>query len=160
MECSRGSSCSPDDADAASAFYRRVFGLTAQAVELAGRPWVSLHAGRGTNADAVAGVVGKLSAETPNHWNVYFACADIDDTARRAARGRAGWVGAVRCCAHADRADGGHHGSGRSTFQSLRFGHDERLTNTVSPRNQPQHRRAVHRCHWYAVRELTAGGLL
>jgi len=84
MECSRGSSCSPDDVDAASAFYRRVFGLTAQAVELAGRPWVSLHAGRGTNADAVAGVVGKLSAETPNHWNVYFACADIDDTARRA----------------------------------------------------------------------------
>ena len=78
----------------------------------------------------------------------------------RAARGRAGWVGAVRCCAHADRANGGHHGSGRSTFQSLRFGHDERLTNTVSPRNQPQHRRAVHRCHWYAVRELTAGGLL
>ena len=53
-------------------------------MELAGRPWVSLHAGRGTNADAVAGVVGKLSAETPNHWNVYFACADIDDTARRA----------------------------------------------------------------------------
>ena len=71
-----------DDVDAAVAFYQRVFGLTTKAVELAGRPWVSLHAGPGTSP-AVAGVVGKLSAETPNHWNIYFACVDIDDTARR-----------------------------------------------------------------------------
>ena len=73
-----------DDVDAAVGFYQRVFGLAPQAVELSGRPWFSLHSGPATNTPPVAGVVGKLSMQTPNHWNVYFGCDDIDRTARRA----------------------------------------------------------------------------
>jgi predicted enzyme related to lactoylglutathione lyase len=49
------------DVDAAVGFYRRVFGLTPEAVELSGQPWHVLKAG----ADLVAGVVPKPSADQP-----------------------------------------------------------------------------------------------
>lgn len=76
-----------------------------------------------------------------------------------AARGRAEWVNAVRSGAHTDRAD-----DGMMDPEGARFSLWVRSRRTVdrpsSSRSQPQRRRAVHRCPWYAERELTAGGLL
>jgi predicted enzyme related to lactoylglutathione lyase len=70
-----------DDTGAASDFYQRALGLVPRTADLGGIVWTTLHVGD----DAVAGVVKKQVAGSPNRWNVYFATADITETTRRAA---------------------------------------------------------------------------
>jgi predicted enzyme related to lactoylglutathione lyase len=67
--------------EAASAFYQQALGLLPHTADLGGIVWTTLHVGD----DAVAGVVKKQVASSPNRWNVYFATADIVETTRRAA---------------------------------------------------------------------------
>jgi predicted enzyme related to lactoylglutathione lyase len=70
-----------DDTAAASTFYQQALGLVPHTADLDGIVWTTLHVGD----DAVAGVVSKQVAGSPNRWNVYFATDDIVEATRRAA---------------------------------------------------------------------------
>ena len=63
-----------DNADAATAFYQAVVGLTTEAMDMGGSSYTVLKAGEemvgGTQAPPMEGI--------PNHWHVYFAVDNLD----------------------------------------------------------------------------------
>ncbi len=71
------------DVDAATTFYREVFGWLAETDEAGPVPYTVCTLGD----DPVAGVIGRpdtLPDEVPDSWSVYFAVADCDGTLQRA----------------------------------------------------------------------------
>jgi len=71
-----------DKPESALPFYEAVVGITANTVEMApGQTYTLLHVGE----DQVGGATTPPMAEVPNHWHVYFAVADADATAAKAA---------------------------------------------------------------------------
>ncbi|MDR8409229.1 VOC family protein [Nonomuraea sp. 3-1Str] len=76
------------DPGAAERFYRTVFGWTPQPQQMDGVTYTEWHSG----GRGVAGMIEMspmYPPETPSHWMVYFAVADLDATIAAARRGGA-----------------------------------------------------------------------
>ncbi|NNF54217.1 MAG: VOC family protein [Acidimicrobiales bacterium] len=70
-----------DDVDSAKSFYNSVFGLGATEQDMGeGNIYTTLMQGD----DMVAGVMLPPMDGLPNHWSVYFAVADVDETVAKA----------------------------------------------------------------------------
>lgn len=72
------------DVDASMAFYRDVFGWTAETADTGSKPYV-VFSRDGLNVAGAIGRTENVPAEAPDSWSVYFAVADCTATATRAA---------------------------------------------------------------------------
>jgi predicted enzyme related to lactoylglutathione lyase len=73
------------DPDAAKGFYAAVFGWKTRDFEMAEGTYLTVH--RGDDDHSVGGIMdirGRVPAEVPNHWHVYFAVDDTDATVAKA----------------------------------------------------------------------------
>jgi hypothetical protein len=70
-----------DNLAAALAFYTALLGIRAEEQDMGGQPYTMLYVGD----DVVGGATAPPTPGVPNHWHVWFAVADVDQTAATAA---------------------------------------------------------------------------
>lgn len=69
-----------DKGDSSHAFYAELVGLSSERSDMGDMPYTVLKAGE----EMVAGSMAPPMADVPNHWHVYFAVADIDESLAKA----------------------------------------------------------------------------